>query len=213
MFDTDSLNDSPTRPQLRPVPDRRSMPDPLLDLPLRITHIRDASAYWTITGWGSKAQATVYAPEDRARVALPSEGCWEVVAGTPDLAPEQIAGAAYVWARMKVELQAQPELAAIVRILNTVDQWRNDVPSVKDFFDRELKDARRLCALAKQTLNALDPEILQDAVDAVAMRISEEVERPYVCWRDLDDRSQSYYRRLAQSCLNERDAVLERLDA
>lgn len=66
-----------TAPYLRPVRDRRQ---PMFDQPFRIAHCRDASAYWTKDGWGPKAQATVYAAEDRSRVTLPEEGCWELVA-------------------------------------------------------------------------------------------------------------------------------------
>jgi len=51
----------------------------MFDAPFRIAHVRDTQAYWTATGWGLKAHATVYAAEDRHRVNLPAEGCWELV--------------------------------------------------------------------------------------------------------------------------------------
>jgi len=52
----------------------------MFDAPFRIAHVRDDQAYWTKDGWGLKAHATVYAAEDRSRVTLPAEGCWELVA-------------------------------------------------------------------------------------------------------------------------------------
>jgi len=51
----------------------------MFDAPFRIAHLRDCDAYWTKDGWGLKAHATVYAAEDRSRVNLPAEGCWELV--------------------------------------------------------------------------------------------------------------------------------------
>lgn len=126
-----------------------------------------------------------------------------------DTPPAQLTGEAYAWDTLTKLLHEYPDLAVLCRILHTVDRQYSGVKA-PSLFQRELKDALRIVALAKRTLNELDPNIVADAVENAAIRIAEGINQVYGPWKDLNERVQDNYRRLAQSALNERDATLER---
>jgi hypothetical protein len=121
----------------------------------------------------------------------------------------QTVGEAYVWARLTAKLHANPEIAAICRILNTVEQRQGGVP-IKDFYERDLTDARRLVDLASATINALDPEIVHDAVENVAHLLLADGDS-LALFECQSVRVQTHYRRLAQSAFNAIQNTLERL--
>ena len=120
-----------------------------------------------------------------------------------------LTGEQYAWMKLTTLLREHPELAALCRILHGVDSQYSGVMATS-LVDRDLKDALRIVALAKRTLNELDPDIMADAVENVAIRIAEGIDVIYGPWANCSESVKNNTRRLAQSALNERDATLER---
>lgn len=159
-------------------------------------------AYGGHAGWVPKPDAYLYSETERISLTLPVEGCWEVVASTPD---------AYCRMKLAERLLQNPPLKAICDALNERDQWYLGIDkcAAQPFHFRDLSDQQRLVGIAESALSLLDPELIDQAVEAMAECA---VEIDYDGLRLLDalpNEIQARIRRTCRSLLSAARTVLE----
>lgn len=123
------------------------------------------------------------------------------------ITPER-AGEAYAWDRFRESLKASPDMAGIARILNGVDRRSKGLPPC-ELIALPLKEALRLFAVAKATVRSLDSEVVDHAVDEVAIVLCEGADGEYASFEGQSPTIQQRYRRWAVTAMNAAKFALE----